>query len=331
VKICVLSGFKGTRDEGMINVAVHLCEELSRDNQVIHINIRSKSSLIRCRQTLKNFSPDIFHVMLRPSLITLAAAQFLTLYSPRPKVVFSLFQPPLQPWLTTKLMHLAKPDLLLTLSRKSETMYTRQGFKAARIGGGVDSRKFFPVARETRAQLRRKYALDTDKYIILHVGHIVKGRNLQILSKLQGRDNNQVVIVNSKSINVDKELYALLKNQGCRLFSDYLPNLEEIYQLADCYIFPTLNPSNCIETPLSILEAMSCNLPVISTKFGSMTESFLPGEGLLFVDSPDFIENKLIELKAAQTAVETRARVTSHSWSAAGDQIQNIYRNLLNN
>ena len=35
-------------------------------------------------------------------------------------------------------------------------------------------------------------------------------------------------------------------------------------------MFSTVDPKACIETPLSVLEALSCNIPVITTKFGSL-------------------------------------------------------------
>ena len=63
-------------------------------------------------------------------------------------------------------------------------------------------------------------------------------------------------------------------------------NIEEVYALSDCYVFPTppMNKINSIEIPLSVLEAMACNLSVITTKFGALPKVFEEGDGLIFVD-----------------------------------------------
>jgi len=72
-----------------------------------------------------------------------------------------------------------------------------------------------------------------------------------------------------------------LKKYGFRIIDEYVPNIEEIYNLADCYVFPTFKRHNCIDMPLSVMEAMACNIPVISTKFGGLPKIFKEGNGLI--------------------------------------------------
>ena len=50
----------------------------------------------------------------------------------------------------------------------------------------------------------------------------------------------------------------------------YIPEVEDIYRLSDLYLFLAESDTAAIEVPLSVLEAMACNLPVICTPFGGL-------------------------------------------------------------
>ena len=62
---------------------------------------------------------------------------------------------------------------------------------------------------------------------------------------------------------------------------------EELYQLSDAYLFPVLDPSGAIEMPLSVLEAMACGVPVLTTPFGDLQQRFPSGSGVVFWRSTD--------------------------------------------
>ena len=70
------------------------------------------------------------------------------------------------------------------------------------------------------------------------------------------------------------------------LIDSYLQSIQEIYQLADVYLFPVMDIENCIDVPLSVLEAASCNLPIVTTEYGELT-AFREQEGFLFIDALD--------------------------------------------
>ena len=107
--------------------------------------------------------------------------------------------------------------------------------------------------------------------------------------------------------------YFLMVFRGTRLFADsfvpktrmvpvsythltiidtYLRNVQEVYQLADVYLFPVQEIENCIDIPLSVLEAASCNLPIVTTEYGELA-SFIGQEGFLF--TADLSSNSLNE------------------------------------
>jgi len=248
----------------------------------------------------------------------------------KPKIVISALQPPLNTPLVKPLISLLRPDLVLSLSEETERIFAQSGCKTSFLDCGVDIKKFSPCSQKRKLVLREKYGIDKYKFIILHVGTIVMERNLLGLVNLQKLSNNQVLIVTNTTFDPDQDVYARLQNGGCIILREYIKNIEEVYQLADCYIFPTLNPSNCIELPLSILEAMACNLPVITTRFGAIPRVFTNGDGLFFVDTMDDIQLILNELKNHTIIINTREKVIDFTWEKAARNLEKIYIGLLN-
>ena len=68
-----------------------------------------------------------------------------------------------------------------------------------------------------------------------------------------------------------------LEAAGVRVLRENLPAIHELYQLADVYLFPVQRADAAMEIPLSVLEAMAVNLPIITTPFGRLTELFEGG------------------------------------------------------
>lgn len=323
----MLSNYTGARDEGMMNMAFHLADEMAKSHQVFHVNARRSLLSVRFWQKLKNFRPQIIHVFLRPSLVTLGITRALRFYCRESKVVMSSLQPPLRPPLTKRLIPWLKPDLMIVQSDATQRVFADAGCSVAFFPSGVDISKFAP--RKDKEALREKYLVDKDRFVLLHVGPILKGRNLQPFISLQGREDYQVLLITGMSFKPDWELYRSLEERGCLIRRGYFANLEEIYGLADCYLFPTTNPSNAIEFPLSVLEAMSCNLPVVSAKFGALPRVFQEGDGLYFVEEGRDFAACLEEVKNSAAEVKTREKVLAYSWENIARRLEQIYNEVI--
>jgi glycosyltransferase involved in cell wall biosynthesis len=62
------------------------------------------------------------------------------------------------------------------------------------------------------------------------------------------------------------------------------------------------------------MEAMACNLPVILTKFGALPRIFEEKDGLVFVNETEDIPRKIEQIRAENSIVRTREKVTQYSW-----------------
>ena len=111
---------------------------------------------------------------------------------------------------------------------------------------------------------------------------------------------------------------------GVRVISQYLP-IAEAYHLADGYIFPARDEVAAIGLPLSVLEALACNLPVVATPFGGLPEWLpaRPDAGLYYAETDDELVAAVGRMREA-AASGTRSLVSAYSWTAAASAILKI-------
>jgi glycosyltransferase involved in cell wall biosynthesis len=235
----------------------------------------------------------------------------------KPIVLLSL-QQRTYPALARPFLKAIRPDLALVLSTSGLQPIRGIGCRARRVPLGVDSEVFKPPGPGAREALRTKYGLP-DGRLILHVGHISRGRNLEVLGRIAD-ETTKVLVISSTATRRDPEVEAMLRRPGVVLIDRYIDNIEEIYRLADGYVFPTWSASDAIDVPLSVLEAMATNLPVATTAFGGLPDLFKPGEGLFMC----FTEDDLVEAvrrMAGAASVATRDKVIGLSWANAAESI----------
>ena len=325
----MMSNYVDLADEGFKSVAFNLHRELCSSHQVIHVNARRSISSRNFWVNIRNFQPQIIHIILRPSIFTLVMAKTLKLYCRKAKIIMSALQPPLHYHFIKRFDHFLKLDLILTSSDEIERMFTDIGWKVAFLAGGVNTDKFAPVTEDVKERLREKYSIDKKKFIVLHVGPIRRNRNLAVLNKIQGLEDVQTIIVANTAFEAHREVYASLEEQGCIIWRSYFESIEEIYGLSDCYIFPARDWSGCIEMPLTVLEAMSCNLPVISTKFLALPKVFQAGDGLYFVDRGEDFVHRLGEVRNNRMEIKTREMVLPYTWESIARRLEEIYSRVI--
>jgi glycosyltransferase involved in cell wall biosynthesis len=143
-----------------------------------------------------------------------------------------------------------------------------------------------------------------------------------MLAELASQRTCQVVLVASSSTTQEMALTEELRRAGVRVLTEYLPHVEHLYQLADCYLFPVQSSDHSIGVPLSVLEAFACDLPVVTTRFGGLTRFFGEQEhgGLVFVDSPAALAQEAVRLCRLWPA-GTRILAEPYSWDAVASRL----------
>ena len=214
-------------------------------------------------------------------------ARLLYLFTGKDLYVLSL-QPRTHKSISKALIKVIPPKLIITQSKTTGRYFSKLGIKNKVLPLGVDNGKYYELDASARKELRSKFKIQQERTVLLHVGHIQPSRNLQWMLWAKERlPETEIIIVGSTYNQEDRKLYETLLNKGIRVIREYTPNMEEIYNLADYYIFPVVRNDGAIETPLSVLEAMACNLPVITTRFGSLPDVFKEDECFHYVKSSE--------------------------------------------
>lgn len=214
----------------------------------------------------------------------------------------------------------ARPNLLLTPSATMLREAERAGVDAAYIELGADLSRFQPVTVRRKCELRSKYGLPADRPVILHIGHARPSRGFDWLLHLDSGVTRVVAV--GRSLGCDKEVIAALRASGVCVLDHYVPEIHELYQLSDVYAFPVRDEQAAIAAPLSVLEAMACDLPVVTTPFGALPRMVSSGAGVFFVENErDFQIAIEAALVLNRDEVRTREQVLSYSWTATCDAV----------
>ena len=336
-RVCfVADNLLGPQDEGIRKFASSLLAAWPRDWEVLALSPRASgphdgviplktNRLLLGRRLwaeLRRFKPGL--VLYVPSssatLFGLLRSRVLKLYWPGARVFLVALQPRSYGWLGRTLAPRLAPDGVLVQSRRTREALGQLGFPVGLLPGGVDAERFSPVSWERKAALRAKYGLDPASFIVLHVGHLSRLRNIESLLRVRKALACQVLLVASSLHGQNRGLLDPLKEGGVTVIDRYLPHIEEVYQLSDCYLFPVLSDRASIEVPLSVLEAMACNLPVVATRLGGLTDLFQEGEGLLFATGDRELLSAL-ERARSENSCHTREKVAPYSWQAVAERV----------
>lgn len=331
--VCIISeNLSSPIDEGIKSFAHSLIRSCSLEHRVLGLSIGSMGRIeaphtvpVKANRAfmsyklwvkIRQFKPDVICYVPSPSatIFSFLRSRLLKFYWHRARVVMVSLQPRRYGWVSRHLIPFLSPDMVFVQHEPAMKQLLALGCRTRLLPSGVDLEKFTPVSPARKAELRTKYGLDSQAFTVLHVGHITRGRNIELLTQVRGEHTTQVVFVGSSLIHNDRaELNTRLRQQGVIVFDEYFHNIEEIYQLSDCYLFPVFSDQACIGTPLSVLEAMACNLPVVTFRYGSLPALFDEGEGLHFADTAEELLQGIADVKRLN-GCHTREKVTPYSW-----------------
>ena len=323
-------------DEGFKNVVYHIIQAMEkRDNVCVVTDIRNNTAGMSVekvklnklfmnaglRTIIREYSPDVILYIPEASrtLNSFIRAKVLKNICVKAKVAILAIQHRSYLFFIKRLIGFLKPDLLLLLDKTDMLLFSKMNFKLSILPPVVDKEKFCAVKKEAKLVLRQKYKIPLDKTIITHVGHIKPNRNLKCLIDLQKSNNVQVVVVGSTTTKVDERLKSSVIKSGIIVIDDYLSDIQEIYQLSDIYIFPVLNKKGAIDMPLSILEALACNLAVLTTPFGALPYYFKEDRGFRYFNTSEELSGLIEEISIDNIC--NNEKIKNFTWNIFGSKL----------
>ena len=145
------------------------------------------------------------------------------------------------------------------------------------IPNGVDTTRFAPVEPRQKSSLREKLKLPQNVTIAIFTGRLVSYKGLPLLLRVWKEirckhENVLLLLAGTGGLdihNCEAELRGYVKAAGLEkdvIFLGGVQNVSEYLQAADLFAFPTENDA----FPSSIVEAMACALPVVTTPVGAI-------------------------------------------------------------
>lgn len=254
MKLHVISTINGLHNEGMRNIATHLSNEIEREHTVTYSPLKDViATIINGR---KADCVLVFARLIKP------VYYMLRLIRPFVKnICVVCVQPVSEQFVTLNKKHRVV-DYCLTIC-ESDVNYAFDADRIYTFPVGINELKF-QKRNINRADLCKKLDLPDDKKIVLHVGHCSSGRGLEDIITLDKEDFYSVVI--ASGMFDDESTIKTLTDAGVDVRFGYVENIEDYYNCADVYVFPTKSSEFVISVPLSVMEALSCGTPVVAYK-----------------------------------------------------------------
>ena len=222
--------------------------------------------------------------------------------------------------------------LIMPADNVSELYYwNRIDNKRVIVQLGVDKKRFKKPANKQQA--KQEAGLDPEAYIIGYHGRLAREKDLKTLLRAYLRFKRTNPETNTHLLIVGDglpEIRDLLDRPGVTV-AGFVQDPAPLLQAMDVYVMPSTTETTC----LSVVEAMSSELPVISTPVGFVRDYITHEKnGFFFEEKNDYaLTKKLEELQDEQqrkkVGRQARKDITKQfSWDKTRQQLIDIFNNL---
>lgn len=232
-------------------------------------------------------------------------------------------------WRRTAIPTIRLVDSIIVPSEYLVRVFASYGLKATAIYNLIDTSKF---RYRDRTPLRPKFL--SNRNLETHYG---VDRVLRAFAVIQEKilEASLIVAGDGSQSRALKQLAEDLKLKNTKFVGQVAPHaIDDVYDAADIF----LNGSEIDNQPLSILEAFSCGLPVVTTDAGGIPDIVEDGKTGMVVARGDYaaIANRAITLLndpslTKKIVEQARQECLKYSWEAVRDAWLKSYHSLLGN
>lgn len=225
---------------------------------------------------------DTYHFLFVPTLLTSSFLSALVKLKHKCSIqtVPSLYTKRLSPNIVRKLFF---ADRVVVLSDWTANYLRSLGIRrVVRINAGINLDFFSPP--DDRLSLRGRWALPKDKVIALFSGELTRLGSLEIMLAIVPKvlaANSHLHLVfacptrKPEDLRARQEAQDWIRQQGYEDSVTFLGDIDDFPSLlkaCDMLLFPVATMTGKIDTPLTVLEAMATEVPVILTDLPPLNE-----------------------------------------------------------
>jgi glycosyltransferase involved in cell wall biosynthesis len=212
------------------------------------------------------------------------------------------------------------PDLSVAMSEDTCEILRGKGFHCSLLPPGIDPQRFSPDSIEgERSSLRSEFGVSEDAFLVTHVGHVKRERfHPEILGNIAALPGVEMLVIGSPHTPPEPEIMEAAVRSGVHLVRRYVENIASIYRMSDLYLFPVRNPYACVGIPLSVIEALACGCPVLSTPFQGLPALLPETQGVIHYAADDEVLVEQVRTIRAQSRTDAdtiRNAVSGFTWS----------------
>jgi glycosyltransferase involved in cell wall biosynthesis len=188
-------------------------------------------------------------------------------------------------------------DRFVAISSEIRECLIRVGVDAPHIvsiPNGIDSTRFAPLTAEAKARLRTALSMPADGLILIYTGRLALSKGVMTLLELWAEMHAdypaaKLLIVGTGKGSFDDcepQMRTFVETHDLKssvTMTGSVVNVNEFLQASDLFVFP----SDYEGFSLSILEAMTAGLPMVSTRVGLAAELEARGAFALLVPPQD--------------------------------------------
>jgi len=231
-------------------------------------------------------------------------------------------------------------DFVTTPTKTAVALLKNAGFSkdVMPISCGIDLDRFKPT--NDGAYLERRFAIPTDKPVLLYVGRLDKEKRIDLILRalpdiLRVTSVHLVLAGIGKEKQKLEELTEKLGIQKAVTFTGFVPDedLQNIYRIADIFVIAGIAELQSIVT----MEAMASGLPVVAVNAMALPELVHDGEnGYLFSDGDkQMLAEKIIAILTNQTMRAQMAKksleiIKDHDINKIIEKYESIYNEIIN-
>lgn len=298
----------------------------------IKFDIASKNILtflprvFKLRKILKNLKPDIVHIRSRvPAWLI-----FFAKYGLNFKVISTVHGINSVNFYS-KIMIKADEIIVPSFYAKEHIVknFNANESKITVIFRGVDLSEFRAENLDSKENLRAKFGLQNDDFIISCVGRITNLKNIETVIKATHvlRDKNAKLLVVGGVHEKRKKYFESLKDLVDKLdlnnkvvFTGSISKISEIYKLSDTLVSASIKPESFGR---SVAEAIAMNCPVVASNHGGVKDIIIEGVNGYFFEP--FDERELSE----KILMSKELKFDGYSYVKSKFSLENMYNNNL--